>query len=97
MKAIRLTAHAALRLAQRAIRPDDLALILLIGTEVEGGYFVRQKDCQAVQHDLKRLMEQIDRLSGKRVVVACDRIVTAYDADHRKEQCLLNRPRRRRG
>jgi hypothetical protein len=29
-----LTAHAIMRLAQRALRPNDLDLIVLIGTEV---------------------------------------------------------------
>lgn len=84
-----------IRLAQRAIRPHHLDLIKLIGTAVEDGYLVKEKDCQTFERDLKRLMERIRRLSGKRVVVAGDRIVTAYRARPRKERRLLRVGRRR--
>jgi hypothetical protein len=47
MSALTLTQHAVLRTSQRAIRLDDLQLIESIGTEVEGGYLLRQKDFQA--------------------------------------------------
>jgi hypothetical protein len=86
-----LTQHALIRMAQRAIENDDLDLIMTIGTEVEDGYLVRAKDCQAFERMLKRLMEQVRRLNGKRVVVAGDRVVTAYRARPAKARCLLRR------
>lgn len=78
-------------MSQRAIRPDDLEIAELIGTEVEGGCFVRQKDVQALECFLKQLADQARRLSGKRIVRAGDTIVTAYPANRSKERRLLRR------
>ena len=83
------TGHALTRMAQRAIREDDLALILWVGTEVEGGYLVRAKDCQSVERQLKRLAHRVRRLQGKRVVVAGNRIVTVYHTCSATERRLL--------
>ena len=74
---------------------DDLDLIMRIGTEVEDGYLVRAKDYQAVERALNRLMERVRRLSGKRVVIAGDRIVTVYRARPSKDRCLLRQAEQR--
>jgi hypothetical protein len=92
MKSVKTTAHAIVRLAQRAIRPDDVDLALAIGTLVEDGVLVTRKDCEEFEHYLKRLADQVRRLSGKRLVLASDRIVTGYHASPRQQQRLL-RPR----
>lgn len=84
-----LTHHAVIRMVQRAISKDDLDLIMLIGIEVEDGYLVRSKDCQAAERQLKHLLNQVRRLDGKRVVVADGRVVTAYHAHPAKERSLL--------
>lgn len=84
-----VTAHAGTRMVQRAISEDDLELITWIGTEVEGGYFVRKRDCQIVERQLKLFMDRLQRLQGKRVVIADGRIVTVYHARRTKEQRLL--------
>jgi hypothetical protein len=89
MKTERLTRHALTRMGQRGIGNDDLDLILWVGTEVEGGYFLRAKDCQAFERKLKRLISRARRLQGKRVVVADNRIVTAYHARPKTERRLL--------
>jgi hypothetical protein len=78
-----------MRLAQRAIAADEVALIQWIGTEVEGGYLVREKDFQALDRSLPLLRDQARRLVGKRVVVREGRIVTAYHAARSKERRLL--------
>jgi len=44
---LRLTDHALRRMAQRNISASDLDWILAIGSEVEDGFLVRQKDCEA--------------------------------------------------
>ncbi|WP_036282803.1 hypothetical protein [Methylocystis sp. ATCC 49242] len=90
-----LTAHATKRVAQRGIAPNDLELIKRIGTEVEGGYLVRQKDFQVLDRELRHLRDQAKRLVGKRVVVDGDTIVTAYHANAGKERWLLRRAERR--
>jgi hypothetical protein len=76
-------------MAQRGIAGDDLELIRWIGTEVEGGYLVRERDFQALDRELKQWRQRARRLVGKRLVVEGGRVVTAYQADHSKERRLL--------
>jgi hypothetical protein len=83
------TAHAAVRMAQRGIDGNDLDLITWLGTEVEGGYVVREKDFEAYDRHLKQLRQRAKRLVGKRVVVKGDQIITAYHVVPRKERRLL--------
>lgn len=80
MSALESTRHAMTRLAQRAIGDDDVDLIMLIATEVEGGYFVRDKDAHSLEHRLRELAERVGRLAGKRLVVADGHLVTGYHA-----------------
>ena len=87
--AARLTAHAAVRMAQRGIKDSDLELIQSIGSEVEGGLLVRDKDFQAFDRELKRLRDRAKRVVGKRVVLEGNRLVTAYHASRSNERRLL--------
>jgi hypothetical protein len=80
MSTLTITRHAAIRMAQRAFRIRDAELIALIGTEVEDGYLVREKDYQQVERTLKELLIRSRRVVGKRLVVADGSIVTAYHA-----------------
>src|SRR5690242_6645259 len=84
-----LTQHASKRIAQRGIATGDVELIEWIGTEVEGGYLVREKDFQALDRELKQLRDRARRLVGKRLVVEGSWIITAYHASRRKERRLL--------
>jgi hypothetical protein len=87
--AIRTTAHGAVRMAQRGFCADDVSLATLIGTEVEGGILVREKDFQALDRELKQLRDHAKRLVGKRLVIEAGRLVTAYHATRSKERRLL--------
>jgi hypothetical protein len=83
MKALLTTPHGALRMAQRGISASDVELMQLIGTEVEGGYLVREKDVELVDHELKRFCNRIRKLVGKRLVLNSSTVVTAYHANQR--------------
>jgi hypothetical protein len=85
-----------LRIAQRGIGANDIALAALIGTEVEGGFLVREKDFQALDRELKQLRDHAKRLVGKRLVIEAGRLVTAYHATRSKEQRLLRDARESR-
>jgi hypothetical protein len=89
-----LTQHALIRMAQRGIKIDDAELIMLIGTEVGDGQFVRTKDCQTFEHAVKQLIERVWRLNGKRVVLVGGRVVTAYHTSPAKERKLLRHAER---
>lgn len=90
---LRLSDHALQRMAQRNISASDIDLILAIGSEVEGGVLVRNKDCQALVNDLKNFIQRIQRLKGKRLVIGDGCVVTAYQANQSEEQRLLRRGR----
>jgi hypothetical protein len=89
MNSLDLTAHAVTRMAQRGLADDDIELIRWIGTEVEGGYLVREKDFQALDRELRQLRDQARRLVGKRLVLEGDRLVTAYHAVRSKQRQLV--------
>jgi hypothetical protein len=76
-------------MAQRSIPMRDADLIALVGTKVEDGYLVRDRDCQAVEHIIKKVLERIRRLRDKRLVVADGRIVTAFHASGREQRRLM--------
>ena len=89
MYAFRPTLHAISRMAQRGIGCRGIELIRHIGTEVEGGYLVRESDFQAFDRELKRLRDEARRLVGKRVVIEGDVVITIYHARRSKERRLL--------
>lgn len=84
-----LTAHAVMRMAQRGFRPDDIGLVSLLGTEVEGGYLLCRRDCDALIRDMKQVIAQVERLRGTRIVTDGDVLVTAYRASPRRSRRLL--------
>jgi len=91
-----LTHHAAQRMAQRGFRPSDIEVVLLIATEVEGGYFVRENDARLFAEDLRKRAEQIERMAGKRLVIRDNMLVTAYHATPAKTRRLLREKTHRR-
>lgn len=88
---LKLTQHAVMRFAQRGFLDGDAELIIAIGTEVEGGYLVRQKDVLDFERRIKCVLERMRRSVGKRLVVADDAIVTGYYCRRDKESKLLKR------
>src|SRR6516225_6999909 len=89
MNSPQLTAHAVMRMSQRGLANDDIELIRWIGTEVEGGYLVREKDFQALDRELKQLRDRARKLVGKRLVLEGDQLITAYHAAPSKQRLLL--------
>jgi hypothetical protein len=88
---LQMTRHAVLRSAQRGIALSDLDLIEWIGTEVDDGYLVRDKDFEALKRELSDLLDRASRIVGKRLVVSEGRVVTAYHARRKKARSLLRR------
>lgn len=85
------TKHGLARLRQRGITMSDLELLMLVGSGVEGGHLVLEKDYQAFERELKHVLHRARRLVGKRVVVADGRVVTAYHASRRNADRLVRR------
>jgi hypothetical protein len=76
-------------MAQRGVSLSDIELIGLIGTEVEGGYFVRDKDFQEIERVLKNLLHRFERTVGKRSVVETGQVITVYHASKTRQRHLL--------
>jgi hypothetical protein len=87
--ALRLTDHALGRMAQRGIRMSDLDLILELGSEVDDGYLVRDKDCRELETVLKQFLGRVRRLRGKRVVVTEGCVITTFHARRSEQKHLL--------
>ena len=85
-----ITDHGSARMNQRGIREKDLDLLFLIGTEAGDGFVVLQRDYQAFERVLKRLIQRARRLVGKRVVIAEGQLITGYHAIPGKMRRLLN-------
>lgn len=83
------TPHAVVRAAQRGIRDDDLQLMMSVGTEVEGGILVRERDYLAIEQDVKSRLTRLRRLIGKRLVFEGDALITTYHARPAKVRRLL--------
>lgn len=92
MNDLSLTTHAVTRMAQRAILPTDLDIILAFGSEVEGGILVKEKDAECAERALRNLLKRVQKMKGKRIVMADGCLVTAYHATDR-EQHRLTRSR----
>ncbi len=79
------TIHSSRRCKQRGIKEAELELILLYGSKIRkpGGvweYFVAKKDKDRSIEYLKHLIQRMDKLAGKAVIVDqySSTIITAY-------------------
>jgi len=95
MTVFTLTDHAAIRMAQRGMSLADAELAVLIGTEVDDGHLVLEKNCRCLEGQLKALIDRVMKLRGRRVVTASGRIVTAYHASRRRTRRLLRNAQER--
>lgn len=81
----RKTKHCITRSRQRGIKDEDLTLILLLGkAEIKPGgvreILVRKRDKEKFIAQLKQLIQKIDKLAGKAVIIdeSAREIITAY-------------------
>jgi hypothetical protein len=95
MKGVTLSRHAIRRLEQRSISESDVDLVIRLGTEVQDGYLMIERDCQTLVDELKRDIQRIQRLSGKRIVIDGSHVITAFHALPREERRLVRGAERR--
>jgi hypothetical protein len=91
MSTLTITGHATVRMAQRGVQIKDAELIALIGTEVQDGYLVLEKDYKSVERTLKELLNRFRRVVGKRMVVADGSVVTVYHASRIRQRRLIRK------
>jgi hypothetical protein len=74
-----LTGHASKRSRQRGFQEDDIALIVHFGTPVtRPGNAV---EFQMTRKDIKQIIQTLDRISNKAVLVSQERIITVYNLE----------------
>ncbi len=82
--------HGRARARQRGMRESDIALLIECGTPVgEECVFLRQRDVQREIAKRKREIQRLEHLSGRKVVLARDLVITAYKATREHEKRLL--------
>jgi hypothetical protein len=89
MTSLNVSRHAVVRLAQRSLSVEDVDFIMMIGTEVEDGFVVLDRDVNALGAELRSCLQRIERLKGKRLVIEGNRLITAYRAKAATERRLL--------
>ena len=77
------TEHAKKRMTQRAIRISDIDLILELGTikPRPGGaeeYFINREKIALMISELKHIMNQINRLRNKAILITDNKVKTVY-------------------
>jgi hypothetical protein len=87
MENLKLTNHAVVRIAQRAIR--DVDLIEMIGTQVEDGYFVTNKDCREFERFCKGLIQKAQRIKGALLISRDGYVITTFRPTDRQQRRLL--------
>lgn len=78
-----ISKHAKIRCQQRGIPNDEIDLIIQYGTQKNkvGGaieYGVKKKDKNKIIQKLKRLINKLDKIQNKRVLVVDNSIITVY-------------------
>ena len=86
---MKISKHAFTRIQQRGMRPPDIDLILLFGTEMSGGYIFNRKDVQITVSELKKLISRLERLTGTAIFTAEDVVKTSYRPDKKQRRRLL--------
>ena len=84
-----LSLHAQQRLQQRGLNGSDIDLILGYGTETSDGYYLRRRDVKEAEKELRKRINQLNRLVGKYVVVDDDTVITAYHPGKKKQKRVL--------
>ena len=85
---LKLTLHAALRMAQRS-KSRDLELMQAHATPVEAGYVMKASDVQVAAAELKSRINQLERLRNQVLIVSGKTVVTSYQGDRAKQRRLL--------
>lgn len=84
-----LSLHAQQRLQQRGLNDSDINLILMHGTETSDGYYLRYRDVKEAEKELRKQINQLNRLAGRYVVVDGDTVITAYHPGKKKQKRIL--------
>jgi len=96
MSTIFSSRHAEARMRQRGLRNSDIELILRCASEVGGDvYFLGRRDVEREIRLRKREIQALERLSGQKIVLAGQTIVTCYKSRKSDQRRMFRKGRRR--
>ena len=97
MNNLHITRHAETRMSQRGLRKSDLDVILALGTGIgRDRIMLMKQDAVKEIESLKKQIANIERLTGKVLVVSDGHLVTAYHETGRSRPPKRRAARRRR-
>jgi hypothetical protein len=91
---ISMTAHAQTRKQQRGFRDADISTILQTATQVApDAYMLTRADAAREIAKKKREIQQLERLSGSKIIIEGDKIITCYHALKEEQKRTMRRER----
>ena len=93
MSTIILTRHAEKRMRQRGLRNSDIDLINQCASLIGGDLFLSRKDVARAIHRRKQEIQALERLSGTKVALAGETIVTCYQSRQSDQKRMLRKGR----
>ena len=95
MIALGYTRHAEMRMQQRGIRKNDIALILACATQIDDEtWILRNRDVSRQIESRKREIRALERLANRKIVVREGCVITAYSSRRPDQKRTLRRGRR---
>jgi hypothetical protein len=89
MSNLAVTNHARIRSAQRNIPLTDLDIVVMIGSEVENGFYIRDADCEALEQVLRATLKKLTKWRGAQLIVKDGAVVTTYRPTREQEKKML--------
>ncbi len=94
MARLTMTAHAQRRKQQRGFRDADIAIVLQTATQVApDAYMLTRADAAREIAKRKREIQQFERLSGSKIIVEGDTVITCYHAHKREQKRTMRKER----
>ena len=95
MIALGYTRHAEMRMQQRGIRKNDIALILACATQIDDEtWILRNRDVSRQIESRKREIRALERLANRKIVVREGCVIIAYSSRCPDQKRTLRRGRR---
>ncbi|MGV6816508.1 MAG: hypothetical protein ACWA44_04445 [Thiotrichales bacterium] len=94
MSNLRMTKHAQCRAQQRGIRDTDIFIVLQAATQVaHDAYMLTRADAAREIARRKREIQQLERLSGKKIILNGNHVITCYHAHEEEQKRTLKKQR----
>ncbi len=89
-----MTAHAQRRKQQRGFRDADISIVLQTATQVApDAFMLTRADAAREIAKRKREIQQFERLSGSKIIIEGDTVITCYHAHEHEQKRTMRKER----